>query len=207
MRRSRDGSRQLVCVADRHPSRESATASACRTAATRSRRSNTDSVYYAGSGVGNLGQVTAEELAQAASRSASPSRCRRSPSLAAPRLMSRLVWPGKPFPLGPEWDGEGTNFSLFSEDAERVELCLFHEDGGEERIEVTAHCFAWHCYLPASARPALRLRCTARTTRVGAPFQPGEAPDRSVREADRRRRALDAANVLPYVPSTGETPT
>ena len=35
------------------------------------------------------------------------------------------VWPGRPFPLGPTWDGEGTNFSLFSENAERVELCLF----------------------------------------------------------------------------------
>ena len=39
------------------------------------------------------------------------------------------VWPGKPFPLGPKWDGEGTNFSLFSEHAERVELCLFDADG------------------------------------------------------------------------------
>ncbi|MGH3072019.1 MAG: glycoside hydrolase family 13 domain protein, partial [Gaiellaceae bacterium] len=34
------------------------------------------------------------------------------------------VWPGKPFPLGPWWDGEGTNFSLFSENAAKVELCL-----------------------------------------------------------------------------------
>ena len=43
------------------------------------------------------------------------------------------IWPGKPFPLGATWDGEGTNFALFSENAEGVELCLFDEDG-EMRI-------------------------------------------------------------------------
>ena len=48
--------------------------------------------------------------------------------------MSRAVWPGSPFPLGPTWNGEGTNFSLFSEHAERVELCLFDGEGAEERI-------------------------------------------------------------------------
>ena len=41
--------------------------------------------------------------------------------------MTRQVWPGEPFPLGRDWDGEGTNFALFSENAERVELCLFDE--------------------------------------------------------------------------------
>ncbi|HEX3807464.1 MAG TPA: hypothetical protein VHV52_11865, partial [Gaiellaceae bacterium] len=63
--------------------------------------------------------------------------------------MSREVWAGNPFPLGPNWDGEGTNFSLFSENAERVELCLFGEDGTEERIELSEKiAFNWHCYLP-----------------------------------------------------------
>ncbi len=59
------------------------------------------------------------------------------------------VWPGKPYPLGAVFDGAGTNFSLFSEIAERVELCLFDEDGGETRIElpeVTGYCR--HGYLP-----------------------------------------------------------
>jgi isoamylase len=59
------------------------------------------------------------------------------------------VWPGRPFPLGPTWDGAGTNFALFSEHAERVELCLFDDANQEARIEVcdqTAH--TWHCYLP-----------------------------------------------------------
>ena len=63
--------------------------------------------------------------------------------------VSRTTWPGAPFPLGPTWDGNGTNFSLFSENARRVELCLFDESDHEERVEVrqvTAH--NWHVYLP-----------------------------------------------------------
>ena len=60
--------------------------------------------------------------------------------------MSRAVWPGAPFPLGPTWDGNGTNFSLYSENAARVVLCLFDEQDREERIEVrqqTAHNWQW----------------------------------------------------------------
>ncbi len=59
------------------------------------------------------------------------------------------TWPGQPFPLGAVFDGSGTNFSLFSEVAERVELCLFDEKDNETRIklsEVTGYC--WHAYLP-----------------------------------------------------------
>jgi isoamylase len=60
----------------------------------------------------------------------------------------RQVWPGAPFPLGATWDGEGTNFSLFSEHAERVELCLFGDDG-EERVPLDErNAFNWHGYLP-----------------------------------------------------------
>src|SRR3954468_5146374 len=58
-------------------------------------------------------------------------------------------WPGAPFPLGPAWDGSGTNFSLTSENAERVELCLFDEADVETQYELprqTAH--NWHGYLP-----------------------------------------------------------
>jgi isoamylase len=61
----------------------------------------------------------------------------------------RQVWPGAPFPLGATWDGAGTNFSLFSEHAERVELCLFHDGGAEERVPlVERNAFNWHGYLP-----------------------------------------------------------
>ncbi len=59
------------------------------------------------------------------------------------------LWPGRPFPLGPRWDGEGTNFSLFSEHAERVELCLFDDTDRESRFELTERtAFNWHGYLP-----------------------------------------------------------
>src|ERR1700712_3277500 len=58
-------------------------------------------------------------------------------------------WPGAPFPLGATYDGSGTNFSVFTEVAEQVDLCLFDAAGVEERLpltEVDAYC--WHAYLP-----------------------------------------------------------
>jgi isoamylase len=59
------------------------------------------------------------------------------------------TWPGAAYPLGATWDGWGTNFALFSEAAERVELCLFDEAGAESRVELTeADGFVWHGYLP-----------------------------------------------------------
>jgi len=62
------------------------------------------------------------------------------------------VWPGRPYPLGATWDGAGVNFSLFSENATAVTLCLF--DGPDQKKEsasiplkeVTAN--VWHQYLP-----------------------------------------------------------
>jgi glycogen operon protein len=59
------------------------------------------------------------------------------------------IWPGHPFPLGATFDGHGTNISVFSEVATRVELCVFDADGRETQIrlpEVTALC--WHGYFP-----------------------------------------------------------
>jgi isoamylase len=62
------------------------------------------------------------------------------------------VWPGRSYPLGAIWDGAGVNFALFSEHAERVELCLF--DGPDATAESHRINFAertdqvWHCYLP-----------------------------------------------------------
>ena len=66
------------------------------------------------------------------------------------------VWPGEPFELGATYDGAGTNFALFSEAAEGVDLCLFDDDGRETRVplpEVTG--FVWHGYLPR-IRPGQR---------------------------------------------------
>ena len=61
-----------------------------------------------------------------------------------------LIWPGRPSPLGATYDGTGTNFALFSEVADRVELCLLDPDGTERRVELTeVDAFVWHGYLPA----------------------------------------------------------
>ncbi|HSR12053.1 MAG TPA: glycogen debranching protein GlgX [Thermodesulfobacteriota bacterium] len=70
--------------------------------------------------------------------------------------MEQKVWPGRPYPLGATYDGTGVNFSIFSEVSERVELCLFDENGRETRLvlpERTALC--WHGYVPG-AEPGQR---------------------------------------------------
>jgi isoamylase len=77
------------------------------------------------------------------------------------------TWPGTPYPLGATWDGWGTNFALFSEVAEGVELCLFDEDMVEQRVELTeVDGFVWHAYLPAIA-PGQRYGY-----RVHGPYDP-----------------------------------
>ncbi|HEV8581309.1 MAG TPA: glycogen debranching protein GlgX [Thermoanaerobaculia bacterium] len=79
------------------------------------------------------------------------------------------VHPGNPYPLGATYDGTGANFSLFSEVAERVELCLFDEAGNETRVdlpEVTAFC--WHGYVPGVG-PGQRYGY-----RVHGPWNPAE---------------------------------
>jgi len=59
------------------------------------------------------------------------------------------VWPGSAYPLGATYDGTGTNFAVFSEAADRVELCLFAEDGTETRVQLKERdAFVWHGYLP-----------------------------------------------------------
>ena len=68
--------------------------------------------------------------------------------MAAPPVIDTL-WRGQPYPRGATWDGMGVNFALFSESAERVELCLFDADGTEMRIEMPESTgFVWHAYLP-----------------------------------------------------------
>ncbi|HEV7206873.1 MAG TPA: glycogen debranching protein GlgX [Jatrophihabitans sp.] len=60
-----------------------------------------------------------------------------------------LAWPGQPFPLGAHWDGEGTNFALWSTTATAVTVCLFDGNDAETRIpldDTTYH--VWHGYLP-----------------------------------------------------------
>ena len=79
------------------------------------------------------------------------------------------VWPGEPYPRGATWDGEGVNFSLFSANADRVELCLFDAAGRHEvqRIDLRERTDDnWHCYLP-EARPGLLYGY-----RVHGPYDP-----------------------------------
>ncbi len=76
---------------------------------------------------------------------------------ARPRPLISAVWPGQAYPRGATWDGEGVNFSLFSANAEKVELCLFDETGKRElqRIAFRERTDdSWHAYLP-EARPGL----------------------------------------------------
>jgi glycogen operon protein len=122
-------------------------------------------------------------------------------------MSSRQVWTGQPFPLGPEWDGAGTNFSLFSENAERIELCLFDADGNEERIELRERtAFNWHCYLPGVG-PGQHFGY-----RVYGPYDPenGRRFNPAKLLIDPYAKAIDgpvdwnAANVLPYIPGGGD---
>jgi isoamylase len=79
------------------------------------------------------------------------------------------LWPGSPYPLGATYDGAGTNFAVFSEVAERVELCLFAEDGTETRVdlpETTAQ--VWHGYAPTVV-PGQRYGY-----RVHGPYDPAQ---------------------------------
>ena len=67
----------------------------------------------------------------------------------AARLRAAAAWPGDDHPLGAAWDGEGTNFALFAENAESVELVL-HEDDGTETVSlplVERTGLVWHGYV------------------------------------------------------------
>ncbi len=67
-------------------------------------------------------------------------------------MMSVETWPGSAYPLGATFDGNGTNFALFSEGAERVELCLFDKRGVETRVDlIDVDAYVWHAYLPRVA--------------------------------------------------------
>jgi isoamylase len=80
-----------------------------------------------------------------------------------------VVYPGSPYPLGAVFDGSGTNFSLFSEVAERVQVCFFDDQGKETAVdlpETTAFC--WHGYFP-KVSPGQRYGY-----RVHGPWNPGE---------------------------------
>ena len=79
------------------------------------------------------------------------------------------IWPGKPYPLGATWDGAGVTFSLFSENATRVDLCLFDGSDGqkETRLPIKEQTQqVWHIYLP-EIRPGQLYGY-----RVDGPYEP-----------------------------------
>ncbi len=117
------------------------------------------------------------------------------------------ILPGRPFPLGTTWDGLGTNFSLWSEHAEGVELCLFDDDGTERRVDVCDQtAFQWHVYLPGVG-PGQRYGY-----RVHGPYDPARGlrfnPAKLL--IDPYAKAIDgnvdwsAASTLPYTPDGAE---
>jgi isoamylase len=78
------------------------------------------------------------------------------------------AWPGRGYPLGAIFDGAGTNFALFSEVAQAVELCLFDDAGSERRVRLEeVDAFSWHAYLP-NVGPGQRYGY-----RVHGPYDPG----------------------------------
>ncbi|MGW0464641.1 glycogen debranching protein GlgX [Streptomyces sp. NPDC003027] len=82
------------------------------------------------------------------------------------------VWPGQAYPLGATYDGAGTNFAVFSEAADRIELCLIHDDGSETAVELReTDAFVRHAYLPG-VMPGQRYGF-----RVHGPY----APERGLR--------------------------
>ena len=117
--------------------------------------------------------------------------------------MSREVWPGRPFPLGASWDGEGTNFSLFSENAHRVELCFFDEHDNERRVELTEQtAHIWHGYLPGIG-PGQRYGYRVHghyAPEEGHRFNAAKLLIDPYAKAIEGPIAYDRANTLPYHP-------
>jgi glycogen operon protein len=97
--------------------------------------------------------------------------------------------PGEPYPLGAAWDGEGVNFAVYSENAQKVELCLFDEHGHETRVRLReCEAFVWHGYIPGLA-PGQRYGY-----RVHGPYEPdkGLRFNPAVVLLDPYAKALDA---------------
>ena len=117
------------------------------------------------------------------------------------------VWPGHPFPLGSEWDGSGTNFALFSEHAERVELCLFDAEDHETRVALTEReAFNWHGYIPGIG-PGQRYGYRVYgdyDPATGYRFNPYKLLIDPYAKAIEGPVDWRAANTLPYVPSGDE---
>ncbi|HET7279935.1 MAG TPA: glycogen debranching protein GlgX [Dermatophilaceae bacterium] len=106
------------------------------------------------------------------------------------------TWPGKAYPLGATYDGTGVNFAVFSEAAQKVELCLIDDAGAEQRVRLPEiDGFVWHAYLPG-IQPGQRYGF-----RVYGPFDPinGYRCDPSKLLLDPYAKAIDGS--MTYHPS------
>jgi isoamylase len=118
------------------------------------------------------------------------------------------IWPGRPFPLGATWDGGGTNFSVFSENATHVELCLFDDEDRETRVDMRSRrAMNWHCYIPGVG-PGQRYGL-----RVHGPYAPknGHRFNPAKLLIDPYAKAIDGTvnwsaggSVMPYVRAGNE---
>jgi isoamylase len=117
------------------------------------------------------------------------------------------TWPGEPFPLGPTWDGQGTNFSVFSENAEHVDLCLFDDGDTETCFTMTERtAFNWHCYVPGVG-PGQRYGFRVHgpyAPETGARFNPKKLLIDPYAKAIEGPIDYKRANTLPYVPDGGD---
>ena len=136
---------------------------------------------------------------------------------------STSIWPGRWYPLGATYDGAGCNFSVFSEVAQRVELCLFDEEGHEHRIDLPeTRTFCWHGYVP-NIEPGQRYgfrvhgpwdpsrghRCNpnkllldpyARAIEGGVDWNPAVFPFERSPSGDNDEDAPGSADSAPFVP-------
>ena len=82
--------------------------------------------------------------------------------------MARTLLPGKPYPLGAKWNEKGTNFAIYSENADAVDLCLYDDDNNQTDVLRLEECtaFVWHGFLPG-IRPGQRYGY-----RVHGPWDP-----------------------------------
>src|SRR5712691_1435734 len=95
------------------------------------------------------------------------------------------MWPGRSYPLGAQYDGSGVNFTLFSEVATRVELCLFDSAGNQHAVDLPERTgFVWHGYVPGiepGQRYGYRVHGPGRPSRDIAAIRPSWCSTRTRR--------------------------
>jgi glycogen operon protein len=150
--------------------------------------------------------------------------------------MTLQVWPGNAYPLGATFDGAGTNFALFSEVADHVELCLLDDDGTEECVRLAeVDAFVHHAYLPGISPgqrygfrvhgpydPASGLRCNPAKLLLDPyakavdgqvdwdeavfPYAFADGPEGAPTDTDSGPHMMQGVVVSPFFDWTGDTP-